>query len=243
MKSCPPLVLSGRGWRACHPQRERCPRFLSPSCTRHRGGFSSPRHHHSDKAASAYWPSPSSSSVCLRHACRVPAPAALYRRFPALAGAVLPVPGRPLAPAPRPLGDAGAARAPRRPPLGLTWVLTRLGRKLRVTSNCTAAAAPCPATARRNPGLMVTSAAQSWGKAGRCDDYARRQCPGTGSLQDPRSARRPQDGKTLPFPAAATDVPVLRAPASSQEAPPPASSVVITPSVQSLLGVVVPTSP
>lgn len=34
------------------------------------------------KAASAYWPSPFSSSVCLRHACRVPAQAALYRRFP-----------------------------------------------------------------------------------------------------------------------------------------------------------------
>lgn len=132
---------------------------------------------------------------------------------------------------------------PRLPPLWLTWVLTRLERKLRVTSNCTAAAAPCPATARRNPGLMVTSAARSWGTAGRRDDDGWRQCPGTGSLQDSRSARRPQDGNALRSPVAATDVPALRAPASFQEAPPPASSVVITPSVQSLLGVVVPASP
>lgn len=113
-----------------------------------------------------------------------------------------------------PLGlSATPARpVPHLPPLRLTWVLTRLGRKLRVTSNCTAAAAPCPTTARRNPGLMVTSAARSWGTAGRRDDDGWRQCPGTGSLQAPRSARRPQDGNALRSPAAATDVPALRAP-------------------------------
>lgn len=134
----------------------------------------------------------------------------------------------------------GLSATPARPvpclwSLGLTWVLTRLERKPRVTSSCTAAAAPCPATARRNPGLMVTSAAavasvaRGWGTAGRRDDDGRRQCPRAGNLLDPGSKRRFQVGNTLPFQAVATDVPVLRAPASSHEAPPPESSVMVTP--------------
>jgi hypothetical protein len=96
---------------------------------------------------------------------------------------------------------------------------------------------------------MVTSAAavasadRGWGTTARRDDDSRGQCLGAGSLQDPGSERRSRARNTLPFAAAATDVPVLRAPASSQEAPPPASSVMITPSAQSLLGVVVPVAP
>lgn len=158
------------------------------------------------------------------------------------------IPGWSLAPAPRPLSDASVTR-PLPLVLGLTWVLTRLERKLRVTSSGTVAAAPCPATARRNPGLMVTSAAavasadRGWGTAARRDDDGRGQCPGAGNFQDPGSERGSRARNTLPLPAAAIDVPVLRAPASSQEAPPPASSVMITPSAQSLLGVVVPVAP
>lgn len=54
-------------------------------------------------------------------------------------------------------GYGGRPGVPGPPSLRLTWASTTLRRKLRVTSSCTAAAAPCLAPAQRDPQLMLTS--------------------------------------------------------------------------------------
>lgn len=111
---------------------------------------------------------------------------------------------RPPAPQPRPVrrrrGVSAGFRAP--PSLGLTWASTTLGRKLRVTSSCTAAAAPCPAPARWTPQLMLTSPFAAagrgpWGRgtAAGPGDHPRGRLRATERLQGQRSARRSEAGE------------------------------------------------
>lgn len=135
------------------------------------------------------------------------------------------------------------------PSLGLTCASTTLRRKLRVTSSCTAAAAPCPAPARRTPWLMLISphAAASRvprgrGTAGGPGDNPRGRFPAAERLQDQRFARRSGGGRLSPkYPAAASEAGKASSPTSSPRRPRPQLSRLIghAPRARGLVGVVV----
>lgn len=121
------------------------------------------------------------------------------------------------------------AGGPRPPSLGLTWASTTLGRKLRVTSSCTAAAAPCPAPARRTPRLMLTSpptaagrSPRGQGTAGGPGDDPRGLLPAAERLQGQRSARPYRVGvRSARRPAAASEAGAPSTPTSSPRRPRP----------------------
>ena len=98
-----------------------------------------------------------------------------------------------------------------------------------MTSSCTAAAAPCPAPARRGPRLMLTSpptaagrAPRGRGTAGGPGDDPRGRLPAAKKLQGQRSARPSRGGGRSPqLPAAASEAEEPSAPTSSPRRPRP----------------------
>lgn len=95
--------------------------------------------------------------------------------------------------------------------------------------SCTAAAAPCPAPARRTPGLMLTSPPAAAGRAPRGRETAggpgddpRGRFPAAERLQGQRSARRSRgEGRSPRRPAAVSEVDESSAPTSSPRRPRP----------------------
>ena len=98
-----------------------------------------------------------------------------------------------------------------------------------MTRSCTAAAAPCPAPARRTPGLMLTSPPAAAGRAprgretaGSPGDDPRGRFPAAERLQGQRSARQSSGGGRSPSrPAAVSEVDESSAPTSSPRRPRP----------------------
>lgn len=98
-----------------------------------------------------------------------------------------------------------------------------------MTRSCTAAAAPCPAPARRTPGLMLTSPPAAAGRAprgretaGSPGDDPRGRFPAAERLQGQRSARQSSGGGRSPSrPAAVSEVEESSAPTSSPRRPRP----------------------